>query len=30
MSEINDLGKAEEKVQAIDQSMKVLKLMGLA
>ena len=30
MSAINDLGKAEEKTQAIDQSMKVLKLMGLA
>jgi 3-hydroxyacyl-CoA dehydrogenase/3a,7a,12a-trihydroxy-5b-cholest-24-enoyl-CoA hydratase len=29
MSEINDLGKAREPAQAMDQSMKVLKLMGL-
>ncbi|GEM_PF-3757073 len=29
MSEINDLSKANEPAQAIDQSMKVLKLMGL-
>jgi len=29
MGEINDLGKAVEPTQAIDQSMKVLNLMGL-
>jgi 3-hydroxyacyl-CoA dehydrogenase/3a,7a,12a-trihydroxy-5b-cholest-24-enoyl-CoA hydratase len=30
MGEINDMGKNQEMTQAIDQSMKVLKLMGLA
>jgi NAD(P)-dependent dehydrogenase (short-subunit alcohol dehydrogenase family) len=30
MSEINDLSKAGEPAQAMDQSMKVFKLMGLA
>jgi len=29
MAQVNDLNKAEEKTQAIDQSMKVLKLMGM-